>query len=323
MKWKRRLAVCGSVVALALSTRPAAGDEAGVRAADALFREGRELMKNRDYAAACDKFLRSQQLDPAAGTAINLGDCFQEQGKVASALLAYQTALSLLRASDARAVAVKQQISVVEGRVPRLTLRLRSGAPIGTTVTRDGRKVDAQKLGKPVAVNPGKHVVVVAAPDREDAQHEVVLAEGELKEIVLDAGEPNNGGATAPTPTRELGERPRRSRREPPKDSSPPAIGYALAGVAVVGLAGFVGFGLAGNSKKSQLDTCKPNCLDHSVYSDMKSNYLLANVSLAIGVVAGAAAFFTLQVSDPSQAGGTPAFPSQVKATRATLTGTF
>ena len=82
-----------------------------VTRADALFREGRALMKKGDYATACPKLEESYRLDPAAGTGINLGDCFEKQGKVASALLAYQAARALLQPGDPRIGPVEKEIS--------------------------------------------------------------------------------------------------------------------------------------------------------------------------------------------------------------------
>src|SRR5215475_3725385 len=53
--------------------------------AEALFREGRKLMKRQSYAAACDKFEASERLEPAIGTELNLADCRQRNGQLASA----------------------------------------------------------------------------------------------------------------------------------------------------------------------------------------------------------------------------------------------
>jgi tetratricopeptide (TPR) repeat protein len=182
-----RLSMLGLLIA-ALATLPAHADEASVAAADALFRDGRALMKSRDYKAACDKFQRSQYLDPAAGTAINLGDCFRELGKLAGSLQAYHTALSLLAVNDPRAKEVMKQVSDVEERVPHLKITLAAASPEGTTVTRDGRKVDVAELGTRVAVNPGKHVIVVTAPKHKAARSEITLKQGQSLDLELEVG---------------------------------------------------------------------------------------------------------------------------------------
>ena len=48
------------------------------------YDEGRELLQQKRYAEACDRFARSQELDPSAGALFNLGDCNEKQGKIAS-----------------------------------------------------------------------------------------------------------------------------------------------------------------------------------------------------------------------------------------------
>ncbi|MBK9000871.1 MAG: hypothetical protein IPM35_34560 [Myxococcales bacterium] len=221
--------------------------------ADALFKEGRALMKSGNFETACPKLEESYRLDPAAGTGINLGDCFEKQGKVASALLAYQAARALLKPGDPRIGPVEKEIAALDKRAPRLTIKLAPGAPDGTTVKRDGREVEASKLGVPVAVNPGKLKVVVSAPGRGSASFRVTLVEGQTRELVVEPGEQTSGQqeptgrvSTTRTPTNHhVGE------------SSPPIAGYVLMGVGAVGLA--VGI-YTGREAQERLDRVKKNC---------------------------------------------------------------
>jgi hypothetical protein len=202
--------------------------------ADALFREGRALMKKGNFAAACPKLEESQRLDPAPGTAVNLGDCYEKQGRVASALLAYQAARDSLAAGDPRMVPVKQQIAMLEKRAPRLTIRLTPGAPEGTEVERDGRVVDATKLGVPVVVNPGTHVITVMAPGRQLARYRVALVEGQQRDLVVEAG-----GRVAERQARDESEPPPDKRATlaalTPEGSSKRGIGYVFGGVGLLG----------------------------------------------------------------------------------------
>jgi tetratricopeptide (TPR) repeat protein len=71
-----------------------ASDEA---AADALFEEGVLLRNTGDHAAACDRFERSQSLDPALGTLQNIGMCLQKQGKLVAALGRFSSFSASLR----------------------------------------------------------------------------------------------------------------------------------------------------------------------------------------------------------------------------------
>ena len=54
-------------------------------AAEAAFRQGRDLMSKGDFAAACMAFRSSQTLDPQLGTQYNLGLCYEKAGMLASA----------------------------------------------------------------------------------------------------------------------------------------------------------------------------------------------------------------------------------------------
>jgi hypothetical protein len=83
----------------------------------------------------------------------------------------------------------------------------------------------------------------------------------------------------------------------PPEEPAPaeskktPVVVWVLGGVAVVGLAGFVGFGISGRSQQSDLDDCKPNCSQGDV-DDMKRTYLFADIALGVAAVAGGAAAY-------------------------------
>lgn len=180
----------GGIFALVVMSSNAFAQTPDVAKADALFREGRAAMKAGDLQTACPKLEESYRLDPTAGSAVNLGDCFDKQGKVASALLAYRAARKLLKPNDPRIAPVEQQTADLEKRAPRLTITLAPDAPEGITVTRDGRPVDFADFSKALPVNPGEVLVVVSAPGRVDRKFTVLLGQGARRELVVDAGPP-------------------------------------------------------------------------------------------------------------------------------------
>src|SRR4051794_38040553 len=71
-------------------------------AAEVLFHDAREAMKANQYALACSKFEESQRLDPAPGTLLNLAECEEKRGRLATAWQYLKHALDSLPANDDR-----------------------------------------------------------------------------------------------------------------------------------------------------------------------------------------------------------------------------
>ena len=79
------------VLALSLLASVARADGDKERAAR-LFDEARALVKQGHYDAACPVFDASYQLDPAIGTELNLGDCYEHMQKLDAAWKMYDAA---------------------------------------------------------------------------------------------------------------------------------------------------------------------------------------------------------------------------------------
>ena len=86
-----------------------------------------------------------------------------------------------------------------------------------------------------------------------------------------------------------------------------PAPSYVLGGVALLGLASFAGFALAGES----VQACAPDCSSTQV-SALRRDYLLADVSL-VGALAAAAGAVTFALTSSTEATG--AAPAPPRAT--------
>jgi hypothetical protein len=157
----------------------AAGAEAPGRdpaAADHLFNEGRQLMRAKRYAEACQAFERSQRLDPGLGTLLNLGDCYEELGRFASAWRVFkQAADQAAQASDTkRSVEARMRVSALE---PRLS-RLRIQAPAGVELSCDGDDLKRTAEGADIAVDPGAHDIRASQTGRSDWSVRVEVAAG-------------------------------------------------------------------------------------------------------------------------------------------------
>jgi hypothetical protein len=171
-----------------LATSVSLAQERDPVAADRLFRDARAAATRADYATACPLFAESLRLDPAAGTMLNLADCEERLGKVASAWEHYQRVADQLPATDERAVISNAHIVSLEKRLPKLTVKLASDTPPQAKVTRDGIELGAVSLGRSLPVDPGEHVVVVTVAGHKEKRTLVTLVEAQTLEVTVGAG---------------------------------------------------------------------------------------------------------------------------------------
>jgi hypothetical protein len=139
----------------------------------------------------------------------------------------------------------------------------------------DDQPVLDQLTGLGTPVDPGSHSIVYTWPDGFEQRYSVLVAQGEKNRRVELRREPKPVAVAAPPAT----DRPPATKR------SPPAAAYVLGGVGVLAIGSFVGFALAGKSAESELDGCKPYCTQ-SQADKMRLRYLIADISLGVGVVA-------------------------------------
>src|SRR5262245_19625787 len=83
---------------VALSASPSQAAEptpTQVAASTALFNEGRSLMAMGRFDDAVERFRGAQALAPCVGILLNLGECHEKRGRLASAFGSYSEALGL------------------------------------------------------------------------------------------------------------------------------------------------------------------------------------------------------------------------------------
>ena len=163
-----------AVATFALLTALAVDAHADPVTAEALFRAGRAAMDAGNPKEACARFAESQRLEPAGGTLLNLGECHEALGELASAWQAYVEASELLK-DDRRTYALKKR-GELEPRLARVELRVEeasdgyeAGIKIGTLqpdlVIMDVMmpKVDGLSLCRSIRENPDtRHIKVLA-----------------------------------------------------------------------------------------------------------------------------------------------------------------
>jgi hypothetical protein len=240
-------AVLSSIVATTIAREAHAEPRDASSQADTVFREGRRAAEAGNFTTACLKFAESQRLDPSTGTLLNLGDCEEHLNHLSAARNYYQTALSQLGKSDPRVAPAQEHLAGVEGRMPRLTVRVSPTSPPGTAVSRDGVPVAPATFGIAIPVDPGAHVFVVTAPGYQDQRESMVLDDRESREFLalpgpalsLARARPDAGAPTQGPPDSN--------------EASPPPRGARTAGWIVLG-AGVVGLVVAGVSGVVLLD---------------------------------------------------------------------
>jgi len=286
-----------SVFALTLAGAllvPAAAraDGANKAAAQELFDQGRKLMEQGDFAAACPKLESSQKLDPGAGTLMNLAACYEKNGQSASAWVTYTDAAtaSAERHPDwaekarARAAALAPTLSRLTILVPR---------PVtGLVVKRDGAVVASGAYGVPIPVDPGAHVVEATAPGSLGSKQTVQIAANAAQETVNIPELESSPTGPSGGPTPEHGS----------SGSTQRILGATFAGVGVVGLAFGSIFGVKALSWKT--DVARAHCnaeftaCDATGKAEIDQAHSDATVSTvvfvvgAVALVGGAIVFF-------------------------------
>ena len=140
----RCLAALSALALLAPTSTALAGDKE--RDAQSLFVEAMKLMSKKQFADACQKLARSQELDPGMGTQFRLAECYEKLGRLASAYDQYNAVADAAKAAKKadREGLAKRRAAALEPKVARLTISVPPSVAAlpGLEVTRDGVEVD-------------------------------------------------------------------------------------------------------------------------------------------------------------------------------------
>lgn len=189
-----------SIILLASSR--ARAEDVELAAAQALFDEGRTLMSEGHAAEACPKLAESQRLAPAAGTLLNLGLCYEQQGKTASAWLTYNEALSFAaREGNAeRRRLASESLADLTPKLSYVVLRFSGPVPADTWLTFDGVALGAAAWSTPLPVNPGLHVLQVGAKGRQTLTSRVRVDQPSAR-VPVEVAVPQIVAPSAPPPS--------------------------------------------------------------------------------------------------------------------------
>jgi hypothetical protein len=293
----KRTLLAAATVATVLGGSSLAMAKDPERAAE-LFRQGREAMASHNVELACRRFAESESEDPREGTLINLARCEEALGKLAAARQYWQQAADLAQGmGDPRADYALSELARIDGRVPRLTVRLEGDAPVDTMVRRDGVDFGGASLGVELPVEVGTHSVRVVAPGREPRDYVVELREGEQRVLsvspgallLLPPGSPGGSEGAAessalPSPTLR-------------------GLAYGLGGVGIAAVAVGAGFGVAAlNDASAAAGHCQGDVCDAPGTRARNDEESAASVA-TVGLLSGAAllaAGATVRILTPS-----------------------
>jgi serine/threonine-protein kinase len=245
----RHFAALAPVCCALLHTASAAA-QTDKAAAEALFDQGVRLMKQSNFNDACPKLEESERIDPAVGTLLYLGECYERVGKTASAWATFREAASLANNSNQadRARIASGRAQDLEPKLSRLSIELAPEvAQIpGVLVKRGNRRVDPSLYGTALPVDPGEYQIEVSAPGYETWTMPIKVEAGganasvRVPGLVKGPDEPAPPPAAPPSPASSSQPSPVR----PPIAPAPSGLTTAQTLGLVVGGVGIVGVGL-------------------------------------------------------------------------------
>jgi hypothetical protein len=286
--------------------------------AEALFRDAKKLGDEGKIAQACAKFEESQRLDPAVGTLLHLGACYETEGRTASAWAAYGGARVLAERAQQRdrAQLASERAAELEKRLSQVVIAVAEPAE-GMLVFMDGRPLREAMFSTPLPVDPGKHGISVQAPGKRIWTHKFELGAG-----------PNTLTVNIP-PLEDVQEDRRSAPKAAPRQRSEPAApksesrtnttriaGFALGGVglAAIGIGSY--FGLRAASQASDADKhcngslCTQEGLDG--HDSASTSALISTIGFGVGIagIAGGTYLVLTSSSAPAPHSSVGSFPA-------------
>ncbi len=276
------------------SGQTSAADKA---AADKLFEEGRALLEQNRLAEACPKFEESDRYDPSVGTRLNLGDCYERQGKTASAYGHFGDAARLARerGDRSREGVAEERRRALEARLSRIRVKAPANVP-ELQVHLDGKFMGQAVFGTALPVDPGKHEVQAWAPGRASFQEEVqvgpgpVTVEVEVPELFDLSSVASKGGDVSEA---EAGQAARDALAAPKAGwTLMRGVGFATGIAGLVGVGAGVGFGVDAlrrlDASEGACDVVDPTRCTLAGFSQRNKAGFSADVSTVMVGIGGA-----------------------------------
>lgn len=169
----------------------ALAQSAGALAED-LLQQGRDLMAAGKLAEACSTFEDSQKFEPAVATLLDLADCREQLGQLATAWGLFRDAAQNTRsASDATTQTLhdlaQARAQKLEPRVSKLTINvpLRSQFE-GLEIARGTDRIDEELWNRALPIDGGTYTITLRAPGANQWSTQItVAAETDCKTVEI------------------------------------------------------------------------------------------------------------------------------------------
>ena len=259
-------------------------------------------MKQNSFEGACPKLEESERLDPAVGTLLYLGECYERVGKTASAWATFREAASLAGTSNQadRARVASGRAQELEPKLSRLTVELAPDVSKidGVVVKRGSQRIEPSLYGTPLPVDPGEYLIEVSAPGYERWTTPIKVEAGGASASVRVPGLVKAPETATPAPlATEPSAQSSTPRSLPPPASSASALSTQQTLGLVAGGVGLIGVGLGSyfgiraisqNSDAEQHCPKSPKCNDSigpNLTDKAQSSASASNIAFAVGGV--------------------------------------
>lgn len=250
-----RLLTAGVLALLLTSGRASASPSR----AEALFQEALRLRARGDLQGACQRFEQSQALDASPGTLLNVADCREVEGRVATAWTTFLAAAALGEKQDRPDVVreATRRAALLEPTLARLTLH--TSEVHGMEISWDGVAVPLSVLDQPLPVDPGRHLLRISAPGFEPRLVSVVVAPGPGRhDIVVPVLTRRSTASSAP-------------KRKPGRRMPEPRHGGAGADLPLAFIAGGALLTTAGFLTQAFVADCNDLCGSQAEVEDLRT----------------------------------------------------
>jgi hypothetical protein len=140
---------------------------------EALFNQGKDLIKEKKYHEACDKFSASLKLEETTGTHLALAACLELDGRAASAWGEYLYVVKHEQDEGKKGYA-RDHAKALESKLLKVHLNM-ALVPDDLDLKIDNQAIPKETLNSDLPLDPGDHVIEAAAKGKHKWERHVKL----------------------------------------------------------------------------------------------------------------------------------------------------